>query len=223
VIADIVSGNLLPLHQDRSITVYEVTYEGMRLRVRYDSAKNRLTPCRRRRKDNTLPTGPDVTPPGESLTAAAALGVLDLDQMIGDSFRQQVRDGTSRFLWRFSHTVTFQEVQWGGEVRKVGYSRKRDVFYSYIDPPEEMVELRSSLQLLDQPPEVIAAVIEMVRTGKAELLGENRDHSSYRAVWAGQIYYFDVFGIQDQMGPWRNGKLTRPVAMASGGPPSGVD
>jgi hypothetical protein len=147
---------------------------------------------------------------------AAVLVVLDLDQSVSDSFRQQVHDGTSRFLWRFSNTVTFQEVQWSGHKRKVGYSRTRQVFYAYIDPPEEMVELRSSLRLLEQPPEVLAAVSEIVRTGQAELLGENDEHISYRAEWQGQIYYFDVSGTEGQIGPWRNGKVTRPAAIASG-------
>jgi hypothetical protein len=83
-----------------------------------------------------------------------------------------------------------------------------------------MVELRSSLRLLDQPPEVLAAVSEIVHTGPAELLGEDDEHKSYRAEWNGQTYYFDVCGTVGEIGPWRNGKVTRPAAIAVESGPS---
>jgi hypothetical protein len=200
VISLIKDGSAELLHETGSRGYYKVNYEGLTVRVGYDSEADRLVLYSKPAKGQR-PTAPGLR--REFITHAARFGVLELDAAVGESYRAQIRERSARFLWRFSNTLTFQEVQWQGERRRVGYGGHRQLFYEYQDPPEEMVELRSSLRLLAQPLSVIEAVTELVRQGSAELLGEWNDRCRlYRAVHDGETYYFAYSTSRNRIEAW---------------------
>jgi hypothetical protein len=62
------------------------------------------------------------------------------------------------------------------------------MLHAYTEPPERMVELRSSLRLLAQPQAVVEAVVQLVREGKAERLDVFSEHKrAYRVEYGGDV------------------------------------
>ena len=100
---------------------------------------------------------------------------------------------------------------------ELGYFNIRKAFVRYQGPPEDMVELRSSLRLMSEPSEVRNAVAQLVRDGKAEFLKRrrNEDRAAYRAIYKGAIIYFDYSNRDDCILPWL-GPVVREEGRRSG-------
>lgn len=189
-------GKAEPLYRkNRFIAFHQVPYEGQLIQIGYHSAKKWLLPYEDQ-PGQLKHRNQEVHPAG--------FQPLDLPPTESESFRKQIREASSLFLWRHSSTVTFHEVQWAGRPLRVGYSNTRDTFYVYQEPPESMMELRSSLKLLDQPAAVRAAVVQMVKKGEAQMLTVLGEHNqAYRVDFHGDVYYFEFYGPEERIDPWR--------------------
>jgi hypothetical protein len=205
VLGDIIAGKARLLHQTESTAFYEVQYDGLSVQTGYDAVENRLCPYRKPNKKSmrepALGVASDLPP------KAPLPPLMELDPGATEDLLRQIHDGTSRLLWRYSNTVTFQQVELNGQKLEVGYSRSRRAFHEYMDPPEDRTELRSSLRLLGGTADVLEAVMHSVREGKAELVCM-RDHGigSYRVDYKGETYYFDYSNSSGDLEPWNQGR-----------------
>jgi hypothetical protein len=201
LVADILEGRALPLHRKGETEFYEIQYEGRSARIGYHRKWNRFV--RFRENEPECLDKPSFAVVFDPRPPEPVPEALEVEPATGDAFRMQILDKQSTLLWQKSKTVTFHQVEHGDLRIRVGYSRSRDVFLQYLDPPKSMAELRSSIELLDGPTEIREAVTELARAGNAELLSvRNTDRSSYRVEYAGKLYYFDYSVAMDKVLPW---------------------
>ena len=135
VISDILSCRYCQLlyRQDASVSYYMLHYPGFSFKTGYDCRANRLVPYVRQRTCDR----PQKLPPGERF------GVLDLDLDICKQIRQKIQSGESRFIWRYSDTVKFHEVEIGTQTLRIGYSNASDKLYRYEDPSEDDLRIKA--------------------------------------------------------------------------------
>jgi hypothetical protein len=206
VVGDILDGKARFLRRENdSRTFHIVRYRDMDFRVGYDAAEHRLVPYRRGSRADRC--GHNIEADGSSVPLALQLHILDIPTEIQESFLAQMRADTSQFLWRASSTLTFHAFDWAGEKKKVGFSRTRQAFLQYQDPPADQAELHSSIQLLESPSTVINALTQMLRDGKAEALAKSDDIASYRVAVEGCTYFFDYNAFNGRILPWNRGRL----------------
>lgn len=129
VIGDIVSGrNCRLLHrQDEAVSHYVLQYPGLSLKTGYDCRTNQLVPYVKPSAAGRLPC---KLPPPERFE------LLDLDPAVCEQIARKIRSGESTFIWRYSKTLTFREVQLGEQIFRVGYTAARGALYRYEDPSE---------------------------------------------------------------------------------------
>ena len=143
-ISEILAGRAEELHRSGGATYYSLSYMECVVPIGYSKAKNKLVPYQ-----PPAPRPSKCATDAESSPEHANISpLLKLDPDVAQEFRRQIQAGESRFLWRFSKTLTFREVVWGNQSYKVGYSQRRGAFHKYLEPPREMEERRSSLRLL---------------------------------------------------------------------------
>jgi hypothetical protein len=129
VITDILSGKNCQLlyRQDEVVSHYMLHYPGFSFKTGYDSRANRLVPYV---KQNAAGRPPQKLPPAERFE------LLDLDPSVCEQITQKIRSGESVFIWRYSKTLTFREVQLSEQTVRVGYTAPRGALYKYEDPSE---------------------------------------------------------------------------------------
>jgi hypothetical protein len=122
---------------------------GCSVQIGYNKSKNKLVPYISRASNRscaaskTLYFGPQ----------SAQLPGLDVDSEIMDEFSRQIRSMASKFLWRYSQSLTFHEVQWHGQPYRVGYSTRYGTLYAYLDPPSGYSYEPRGLPLAPHPAE----------------------------------------------------------------------
>lgn len=202
VVADILAGKAQLLHRVGGAEFYQLEYEGQRLRIGYRPDRRVLVPYRSKREAGIGGAVFAVILPPPT-AAIQALETLEVEPAVVEFCREQIRDQQSIFLWRPTKTVAFHQVEWEGNLMRVGYSSRRDVFFQYRDPPESMAELRSSLRLLEAPSTVREAVANLVRDGRAERVSiRTEDRASYKVEWEGDVYWFDYSLTAGRILPW---------------------
>lgn len=112
------------------VCLHRVQFDGAELVVPYSRRRNRLIQqsVRRPRPHQPVVHLHDLQ-----------FRRLDLPEDVVESFRQQIRTGQARFLWRFSWKMAFYELRHGlDEHIRIGYNKRS--FYAWAEPPESMPE-----------------------------------------------------------------------------------
>jgi hypothetical protein len=214
VIADILAGKAQLLHIRGGAEFYEVLYAGQPVRIGYRADRRVLVPYRGKPGGSGKPSFAVIPKP--AIAPPPVFDELELEPALADSFRRQIKDQQSILLWRHSKSVAFHQVERDASAMRIGYSNTRNIFFQYSDPPESMVELRSSLRLLEAPASVQAAVAELVRECKADLLSiRTEDRASYRVEWNGEIFYLDYSAAAGRLLAWFEGRA-RPTDPLNG-------
>jgi hypothetical protein len=198
-LAAIAAGHAKLLHETSAARFYEIEFEGLRFKIGCRLADDKLVPYRQRKKAYAGDHPGALQP-----LSKPVLAPLELSQEIREEIFKQISGGSSIYLWRCSKSVTFHQVAWRGETLRVGYSNTRKALVCYQDPPEDRVELRSSLRLMAEPPQVRDAIAQIVRNGKAELVKKwrNNDRASYQATYENTVIHFDYSKRNDCILPW---------------------
>ena len=129
ILADISSGRYCQLlhSQNEAVSYYVLHYPGFALKTGYDRGANRLVPYVKPSASERLPF---KLPPWERFDP------LDLEPAIREQVTEKIRSGESTFIWRYSNTVAFHEVQLREQIFRAGYTAARGALYRYADPSE---------------------------------------------------------------------------------------
>lgn len=132
IISEILDGRAEQIYRrNENVRFYRVQHMGGSVKIGYNKTKCKLVPY----ASTASPLNSVASRTVNFGPHSQELPVLSVDPEIFEEFSRQIRSMESKFLWRYSKSLTFHEVLWNGQPYRVGYVTGYGRLYAYLNLP----------------------------------------------------------------------------------------